>query len=89
MERRHYGPPRWWDQPPYPDIMDYTAAGLTTLVGEAQNEVSAAALPYQEQAAAKMKARIARFDVNLRNLTPAQREEVLGALRALTDKYDS
>ncbi|MFI7015730.1 hypothetical protein [Streptomyces sp. NPDC050164] len=69
--------------------MDYTAAGLTTLVGEAQNEVLAAALPYQEQAAAKMKARIARFDVNLRNLTPAQREEVLGALRALTDKYDS
>ncbi|WP_229828872.1 hypothetical protein [Streptomyces massasporeus] len=69
--------------------MDYTDAGLTKLVSEAQSEVLAAARPYQEQAAAKMKGLVDRFDANLRNLTPSQREEVLGALRALTDKYDN
>jgi 5-methylcytosine-specific restriction endonuclease McrA len=61
LERRTYGPPRGWDEPPYPDILDYTDAGLTNLVREAQSEVLAAALPYQERAAAKMKARVHRL----------------------------
>ncbi|MFI6107850.1 hypothetical protein [Streptomyces sp. NPDC051310] len=69
--------------------MNYTDAVLTTLVSEAQSEVLAAALPYQERAAAKMKAHVDRFDANLRNLTPSQRREISGALGALTDKYDS
>ncbi|MBE4775562.1 HNH endonuclease [Streptomyces sp. ND05-13A] len=89
LERRHYGPPRWWDEPPYPDFMDYTDAGLTELISEAQSEVLAAALPHQERAAAKMKAHVDRMRANLRNLTPSQREEVLGALRTLIDQYDS
>ncbi|MFI6493426.1 HNH endonuclease [Streptomyces sp. NPDC050564] len=89
LERRHYGPPRWWDEPPYPDVLDYTDAGLTNLVRKAQSEVLAAALPYQERAAAKMKAHVHRLDANLRNLTPSQREEVLGSLRALIDQYDN
>jgi hypothetical protein len=89
LERRHYGPPRWWDEPPYPDIMDYTDAGLTALISEAQSAVLAAAIPYQERATARMKAHVDRFDATLRNLTPSQKEEVLGSLSALTDKYDS
>jgi hypothetical protein len=89
LERRHYGPPRWWDEPPYPDILDYTDAGLSNLVRKAQREVLAAAIPYQERAAAKMKAHVHRLEANLRNLTPSQREEVLGPLRALIDQYAS
>ncbi|AOW89097.1 hypothetical protein BC342_24130 [Streptomyces olivaceus] len=89
LERRHHGPPRWWDEPPYPDILDYTDAGLTKLVREAHREVLAAALPYQERAAAKMTAHVHRLDANLRNLTPSQRAEVLGSLRALINQYDS
>ncbi|MDX2951305.1 hypothetical protein [Streptomyces caniscabiei] len=69
--------------------MDYTDAGLTELISEAQSEVLAAALPHQERAAAKMKAHVDRMRANLRNLTPSQREEVLGALRTLIDQYDS
>ncbi|MFJ8590704.1 hypothetical protein [Streptomyces sp. NPDC093598] len=67
--------------------MHYTDAGLTKLVSDAQSEVLAAALPHQERAAAKMKALVDRFEANLRNLTPSQRKEVLGALRALVDHY--
>jgi hypothetical protein len=89
LERRHFGPPGWWDEPPYPDLMDYTDAGLTGLVSEAQSEVLTAALPYQERAAARMKAYIDRLDADLRNLTLSQREEVLAGLRALIDQYDS
>lgn len=88
MERRHYGPPRGWDKPPYPDFMGYTDAGLTDLLSEAQSEVLAAALTYQERAVAKMKAYVHRLDANLRNLTPSQREGVLEELRALLDQYD-
>ncbi|MFI1728692.1 hypothetical protein ACH40E_05515 [Streptomyces acidicola] len=67
--------------------MDYTDSGLVHLVTEAQSEVMAAALPYQERAAAKMKALVDRLDANLRNLTSSQRMEVLAALRALIDQY--
>ncbi|MEU3733039.1 HNH endonuclease signature motif containing protein [Streptomyces sp. NPDC033538] len=88
LERRHYGPARCWDEPPYPDFMDYTDAGLTDLLSEAQSEVLAAALPYQERTIAKMKVYVHRLDANLRNLTPCQREKVLDELRALIDRYD-
>lgn len=36
-----------------------------------------------------MKAHVHRLEANLRNLTPSQREEVLGSLRALIDQYAS
>lgn len=39
-----------------------------------------AAIPYQERAAAKMKAHVRRLEANLRNLIPSQ-------LRALIDQY--
>lgn len=87
LERRHYGPAKWWDEPPYPDFMDCTDTGLTRLVAEAQTEVRAAARPYQERAVAKMKAHVDRLDTNLRSLIPSQRQEVLLALRALLDQY--
>lgn len=89
LERRHSAPGRWWDEPPYPDILDYTEAGLTNLVKKAQSEVLVAALPYQERAAAKIKDRLHQLTANLRNLTPTQRNEVLGSLRALIDQYDN
>ncbi|MGW3012990.1 HNH endonuclease [Streptomyces sp. NPDC001219] len=89
LERRHYDPSRLWDEPPNPDIMDYTAAGLTHLVRRAQSEVIAAARPFQKRAAAKLKVHVAWIDATLRSLTPSQRKQVLGALRALVDQYDS
>ncbi|TLS46906.1 HNH endonuclease [Streptomyces montanus] len=87
LERRHYNPRKWWDEPPCPDFMGYTDAGLVELVAEAQSEVMAAASPYQERAAAKMIALVVRLDANLRNLTPSQRKEVLAALQGLIDQY--
>ncbi|MER8011080.1 HNH endonuclease signature motif containing protein [Streptomyces sp. NPDC094149] len=88
LERRHFAPPKWWDEPPFPDFMDYTDAGLMNLVAEAQSEVIAAARPYQEQAAARMKVHVRRLDATLRNLSPSQKKDVLGALRALVDQHD-
>jgi len=67
--------------------MLYTDAGLTALITEAQDEVMAAARPYQERATARLKDQIRRMDTNLRNLTSSQREEVLAALEALIAKH--
>lgn len=89
LERRHYDPSSLWDETPHPDIMDYTAEGLTHLVRKGLSEVMAAARPFQERATAKLKVHVAWIDATLRSLTPSQRKEVLGALRALVDQYDS